>query len=206
MKISSNYQKYFRLIAKQLNYIYKRFTPPKRFLGDLLYSKEAANIANCLEHAVFNFTDEMLVLLVENFGEDVVKFWSGFNSLCYKFEREPKRQLKDLTNEIIKRINKSGLKIEECDLNDCVKDGQFKVAYYFDFCENDSIRPCPDFHFMRQEIDGTWSSKFGRCEKVETFDTLPEIYNESYRLQKIFKITNPYFHKLLSEDEKENQD
>lgn len=204
--MGKRYKSYFRMIAKQINCVYKRCILPKRVVGNLFYSEESANIANCLEHAVFNFTDDMLVLFEQNCGTEISKFWSAFNSLCFKFEREPKRQFKNVTSEIIKRISQTGLKIEECGINDNLEEGQCKVAYYFDFCENDSIRPCPDFHFMRQEIDGTWSSKFGRYEKVEIFEVLPEIYNETYSLQKIFKITNPYLHKFLSEDEKEKQD
>ena len=195
MEQNKDYKEYFKGIAKQLHIVYQQCYPPIRELKEFrYYSKEAAQISNCLEHAVFNFSDEMLGWLFEKFGEDMSKFWSNFSGMGSPFEKKPQQQLSDTTPQNIERIRETGLKVEECSLDDELEDGQWKVAYYFNLCDEKG-QFIPDFHFFRQEADGRWSSKLGRSMQICFYDELPQIFEGGYKLQKIFMITNPYIHK-----------
>ena len=190
-----NYEPLFKVIAKQLHIVYQQCYPPIRELGELrYYSKEAAQISNCLEHAVFNFSDEMLGWLFEKFGENMPKFWSNFSGLASVIDKKPQQQLNDTTPQIVERIRNTGLKVEECDIDAKPEEGQWKVAYYFNLCDEKG-QFIPDFHFFRQEADGRWSSKLGRSMQICFYDELPQIFEGGYKLQKIFMITNPYIYK-----------
>ena len=63
------------------------------------------------------------------------KFWSNFSGMGSPFEKKPQQQLSDTTPQIIERIRETGLKVEECSLDDELEDGQWKVAYYFNLCD-----------------------------------------------------------------------
>lgn len=190
-----NYEPYFKAIAKQLEVIYKQCYPPIRELKELrYYDKETTQIANCLEHAVFNFSDETLAWFKEKYGENVYKFWANFSSMGYVFDKEPKQQLEDVTPEIIERIKATGLKVEECSLDAKPEEGQWKIAYYFNLCDEPK-QFISDFHFFRQEPDGKWSTKIGKCSIVQYFDELPKLFRGGYKLQKIYMITNPHIYR-----------
>lgn len=191
-----NYELLFKAIAKQLEIVYRQCYPPIRELGELrYYSKEAARISNCLEHAVFNFSDEMLLWLSEKFGENMPKFWSNFSGLASVIDKKPQQQLNDTTPQIVERIRETGLEVDECDIDAKPEEGQWKVAYYFNLCDEKG-QFIPDFHFFRQEADGRWSSKLGKLSAVAFYDKLPEIFEGGYKLQEIYMITNPYHEKI----------
>lgn len=203
MEEIKDYKKYFKGIAKQLNRVYRREISQRTELGELMfYSEQTTQIANCLEHAIFNFTDEELLALVKKNGADIASFWRGFESLSSRFEIEPEEQLEKLTPEIIERITSTGLQIEECDIDAKPEEGQWKVAYYFNLCDEPN-QYISDFHFFRQEKDGTWSSKMGMGNHIRTFRRLPELFEGGYKLQKIFMITNPYLSKEMQEEKDE---
>ena len=190
-----NYDEYFKGIAKQLHVVYQQCYPPIREFGELRrYAKEPSQSANCLEHAVFNFSDEMLMWLLEKYGEDIYKFWSNFPGAASVLDKKPEEQLRDVTPQIVERIQSTGLKVEECGIDDEVEEGQWKVAYYFNLCDEKG-QFMPDFHFFRQEQDGRWSSKLGKMPHVQFYRKLPEIFAGGYKIQKVFKITNPYMYK-----------
>ena len=84
--------------------------------------------------------------------------------------------------------------MEECDIDAQPDERQWKVAYYFNLCDEPN-QYIPDFHFFRQEKDGTWSSKAGKDNRIHIFRRLPQLFEGGYKLQKIYMITNPYIHK-----------
>ena len=88
-----DFDSYFKGIAKQINRAYRRGNLQRTTLKELmLYSDQTAQIANCLEHAIFNFTDEKLLSLVKKNGANIENFWRGFESLSSRFEVEPEEQ------------------------------------------------------------------------------------------------------------------
>lgn len=94
-----------------------------------------------------------------------------------------------ITEQLEQKICKTGLLLEECQINDKIEDGQWKVAYYYKDGDD------KDFHFIRQEDDGIWSSKLGSYMEIDHFDTLPLMLGDEYCLAKIYKVTNPYVYK-----------
>ena len=48
-----------------------------------------------------------------------------------------------------------------------------------------------DFHFLRQNSDGSWSHKVGYLNRLDKFDTLPNIVNGNYELIKVLEIVKP---------------
>ena len=60
--------------------------------------------------------------------------------------------------------------------------GGYKIAFYLSF---------NDFHFLRQNSDGSWSHKVGYLNRIDKFDTLPNIVNGNYELIKVLEIVKP---------------
>lgn len=183
--------------AKQIKNAYKRNELKVRANGELRYNPDAAKLANCLEHAVFNFSDETLKGFIQNYGKDICLFWFNFDALGSMFDEKLEKQYKKVTAYIIDRIRLTGLKVKKCDIDAKPKGGQWKVAYYFSYGGLYT-----DFHFFRQEKDGRWSSKHGTEKEVHFFDELPKSYRDSYTLQSVYMITNPY-HEKIKDDENE---
>lgn len=178
-----------KCVIKKINVLLKRGKMPGR--GDEKYTIFNTFTVNCLGHAFFNFTNNQIKKLNSQYSEGFRYF------LWHIVEPEIQRDAyKFVTEQLEQKIRDTGLILEECDINDKVKDGQWKVAYYYkDGLQNE------DFHYMRQEKDGTWSSKLGSYRQIEHFDRLPLMYNDGYCLAKIYKVTNPYVYKETADEE-----
>lgn len=152
--------------------------------------KSYANQVNCFAHACLNLTNEQLDKL--NFS-NYDTFWFDIKSYSY----EPDEYVAKNFMKIMKRI---GLEVEKCNKKASPKnDNQWKVALYFGYTKFlDS-----DYHFIKQEQDGSWTSKVGWENKVDHFEQLPKIINSptgtEYKLFGTYIITNP--HKATQLDE-----
>lgn len=132
---------------------------------------------NCLGHAFFNFSNQQIRNLRRGYEDELRSFLWGLE--------EPSDQqdaFKLITEQLEQKICETGLLLEECQINDKIEDGQWKVAYYYKDGDD------KDFHFIRQEDDGTWSSKLGSYMEIDHFDTLPLMLGDEYCLAKIIKL------------------
>lgn len=79
--------------------------------------------------------------------------WLGSMSGC-------KKQLKESNEEMVKKLFKDcacvGKEIRECTYEEDVPEGWYKIAFLSDEKEENNIT---NFHFIRQDSDGTWSEK-----------------------------------------------
>lgn len=176
-----DFDRSFKGIIKEIKLILKRCAEPARQLKN--YSCFVTDEANCFIHAFFNFSDNTLEKIVKKHGY-------GALYTIWHIKNLKNKSAEQIGQELVKRVQKTGLQVEECDEYETMEKGQWRVAYY---------SSPTDYHFMRQEEDGTWSSKRGSLANVETFKKLPPKF-ESYKLKKYFKVTNLYIYK---EEEKE---
>ena len=58
----------------------------------------------------------------------------------------------------------------------------YKIAFYLSF---------NDFHFLRQNSDGSWSHKVGYLNRIDKLDTLPKTVNGNYELIRTLEIVKP---------------
>lgn len=173
----------FAGLIKDINKVLKR----GKIRGDQEYDFGSCYAVNCMGHAFFNFKNNDINDLSAHYKSELhYYFWMFDRFDMFHYYTSPRRLCKQTEKDLIEKIKKSSLKMEECKENDELERGQWKVAYFFSFEPGRE-----DFHFMRQEEDGEWSSKAGSSMKVEKFKKLPKKYN-NYRLIKIFKVTNPY--------------
>lgn len=148
---------------------------------------------NCFAHAFFNLKNGDIRELYRAYPNEMFEYFWSFQG----FKKASLLAYINVTREILKKIQQAGLQIEECSVDEKLEEGQWKVAYYFNF---DVMGK--DFHFMHQEPNGYWSSKQGANLMVDIFKELPETYSNGYKLQKIYKITNPYY---VKENDEENE-
>ena len=164
--------------------------------GKQKYTFNSAFSVNCLGHAVFNFQNKDIGELASNHRDELRDFFWLFERVEMFKHKIPSKQLcKKAEQDLFDKVHLAGLEIEECDIDDEVREGQYKIAYYFD-----STLAREDFHFMRQEPDGKWSSKAGMSLDVEEFSQLPKKFKD-YKLIKIFKVTNQHLCKDYVESE-----
>ena len=161
---------------KIMNNIFKRGYMPSR--GRVKYNFVSKYFTNCFGHACFNLTNSQLIKL----GINNVGVWSFFG--CFGLKTGSDEYIKTAKN----KIESVGLKIEESSLDEKIETNQWKVAYYYH--QNEYFGD--DFHFLRQEKDGSWSGKFASYKEIEYFDKPPKKYGGEYFLKGIYKITNPY--------------
>lgn len=167
-----------RAILK-LKKVFKMGYYPRRGYNDYLsYVNECPTsfLVNCFAHACFNLTDKMLQYF--NFGP--------IETECYTINTKiiPENYSK-IDQHFTEILNNVGLQVDQCNLRTKIENkSQWKVALYFSDIEQ-------DFHFLLQEKDNRWSSKQGWLENVSIYNNLPNIYNETYKLFDIKKITNP---------------
>lgn len=138
---------------------------------------------NCFAHACFNLTNQQIT---ENCLDKIDAL--SFRNLIEDFFESDSSIATRLKNF----IRKTGLEIEECSDEEELAENQWRVALYF--CNGFFFR---DFHFILNEKDGCWSSKYGNENVLEFFETRPdkyiaEKYNDSYKYYRSYKITNPY--------------
>ncbi len=179
-------------VIKKINTMLKRGKMAGR--GREKYTIFNTFSVNCFGHAVFNFSNQEIRNLRRKHEDELRTF------LCGLWEPDDnKESFKDITEQLEQKIRDTGLILEECQEGDKVKEGQWKVAYYY----YDDGGIDKDFHFMRQEKDGRWSSKLGTFMEIEYYDRLPLMFNYGYCLAKVYKVTNPYIYKEASDEEKD---
>ena len=141
--------------------------------------------ANCFAHACLNLTNEQLDKLNLDRCDT-----NTFDIKTYLYE-----PIEHMENTFLKRIQRFGLKATPCEDNDLFnRENQWKVALYF------GLSPLTldyDYHFLKQEKDGTWSSKVGwGSTELQLFSSLPDTYispnNVGYSYYKTYIITNPF--------------
>ena len=138
---------------------------------------------NCLGHACFNLTNEIIVDYGITF-DDVQALWN-FDT----FNKNPKLTIENISSF----IEEVGLKIRKSSSEEELGENEWKIAYYFS-------KDKDDYHFMLQERDGRWSSKSGADSSITYFNEAPEEFvSESrqngrieYVLEDFYVITNPY--------------
>lgn len=183
-----------RGFVKEIKKVFSRSQIPSR--GSQKYNFVNTFKVNCLEHAFFNFTNKEIRKISREFSHELFEFLWIFEALqTYMFYSTPTQVYNKIHDELIDKIKSVGLKIEDCLINEELKDNQWKVAFYFNPEAGEE-----DFHFMRQEKDGTWSSKAGKYMKVQKFDEPPELFRENYQLVKFFKVTNSCFSKDIQDE------
>ena len=151
------------------------------------YSRQA----NCFEHACLNLTNQQLKKL--SLGDEAGDL---FDIHSYDYEDTTSMQ-----ETFVDRLKLFGLIAESCPADYTPKNkNQWKVALYFGysrFCGD------TDFHLLKQEKDGSWSSKIGWSDDVEILPSLPEKYipphGTEYVLYNTYIITNPYADKGITE-------
>ena len=163
--------------------------------GEQEYTMSTALTVNCMGHSFFNFENKDIEEISKEYDDELRDFFWLFERFkMFQYHLPSKLISKKVEKDLADKMALAGLEIEECEKDDEVEDGQYKVAYYFKFKLGRE-----DFHFMRQEKDGTWSSKMGASMGISKYNSLPRKFND-YKLIKIFKVTNPYIYK---EEEKE---
>lgn len=169
---------------KFMNKIFERGDYAGR--GNEKYTFVTSHYVNCFGHAFFNFRNKYLNKLIRRYPMQLYDFFFYFKGIKYRGDKAYEK----ITQDMLERIKMTGLEITESDIDEKLEDGEWKVAYYFNFDDREI-----DFHFLRQEKDGSWSGKFGKSKRVESFEQLPIIYDGRYYLRGIFKIKNPFFEK-----------
>lgn len=139
---------------------------------------------NCFSHACLNLTNEQLdKLKLDNYDTYV------FDIKSYQYQ--PKEEI---AKTFPKRLKRFGLIAKHCDKEEnSILKNQWKVALYFGFSRSTLDY---DYHFLKQEEDGTWTSKIGWSNGFEILDSIPDIYHSpsgtDYHLDSTYIITNPY--------------
>lgn len=151
-----------------------------------------AGMANCVEHACFNFSNQQLDSI--GIGTDEAEnVYGGFI--------EPDRECsgQEMEEKLMALVRDAGLFIEKESETSVLEPNQWRIALYFE-------EFYPDIHVLIQEKDGSWSGKCGYNVEVETFDSLPHLWNDYYRLCGTYVITNPYAEKkTIFENEKQRE-
>lgn len=137
-----------------------------------------ASLANCVEHACFNFSNEQLDFIGIS-SDESENVYGGF------IESDKEYGSQELEEKLIDLVRETGLLIEKEISPQNLDSNQWRIAFYFE-------EFFPDIHVLLQEKDGTWSGKCGYNVEVEEFETLPELWNDYYRLCGTYIITNPY--------------
>ena len=147
--------------------------------------KPFAHQINCFAHACLNLTNQQL----EKLNLDHCDTYR-FDIKSYRYEPP-----EEIEKTFPKRLKRFGLAVQPCDKNFVPQNkNQWKVALYFGFSSS-----CLDYdyHFLKQEKDGCWTSKVGwGCDTLEIHHSLPETYHSpsgtDYKLHQTYIITNPY--------------
>lgn len=131
------------------------------------------DICNCVAHAFFNPTNEIL----KNYGfdsqDDIFGTFGANQGSAAVF------------SEILHFVKDVGLKVEECARDTTISNFKsWKVDAYFRY-----ISTNPDYHFMLQESRGIYSHKWGFSGDVSVLCEAPEHYR-NYDYCATYLITN----------------
>ncbi len=81
--------------------------------------------------------------------------------------------IEEAKRAFIADMNVLGITVEESDLKQKVRNGQWKIVFFFD--ENDKEH---DFHFARQDKNRKWSNKCGIDGPITRLGRIPKHYPE----------------------------
>ncbi len=173
-----------KFIIKQINKALKCGTTLRQY--ESYDTAQHFNHVNCFFHACYNFPNKDLDKLVKSIGyEDI------YNDLPVGFDI---KSIKPTKKHMLKFIKKSGLKVKKYKPKAILKSNQHVVALYFAFSNNPKSEH--DFHFLIQEKNGAWTGKKGYSTILQKYKELPKeiplTFNNPYKLEDIFIITNPY--------------
>ena len=144
-------------LIKAINEIYKLGYLPSRenqsYTFKLKSKTEVGQIVNCFEHACFNLKNEHFV--EHKLTHTHTKYFWLFGGAGW--------QDIDTASELFGFLQETGLIVHTCKETDECEFNEWKVALYF---SDDEVH---DFHFLRQEKNGEWTSKCGHETKVERY-------------------------------------
>lgn len=101
---------------------------------------------------------------IEQFPDYEVFDIPGFSG----FEFEYPENEEELVRRVFQDMKLLGVDIKVSSINEPLKKDEWKIAIYYSNY---------DFHFMRQDRDGTWSHKLGYSPHIFYENTPPEKYN-----------------------------
>ena len=139
---------------------------------------------NCFEHACLNLTNELFDQLQFNEHDYYI-----FDAKEHAFQPE-----ETVEANFIKKMKDFGLRTRKAHFSSKLKVNEWKVALYFGY----TSMLDKDYHFLRQEKDGQWSSKIGWLPEVEYLKKPPRTYfthGIEYKLYGFYIITNPNYKK-----------
>ncbi|MBE7074171.1 MAG: hypothetical protein E7379_03680 [Clostridiales bacterium] len=155
-------------------------------------TKNYAYLTNCLGHACFNLTNEQL----KNFDESDASTFGNFIQSIFHAN-------KYIAKDIFKFVKECGLKVSPSTKLSNVKDNEWKIALYFGWYGNRK-----DYHFLLQEKDETWSSKWGTTSELYFIDTPTKKLSHNgynYNLYGFYKISNPHTKKIKNKQPVEKE-
>ena len=178
-------------VVKKINQILKLgYVPARKNQSYMAVTREGyvvSDIANCLEHSFFNLTNQHFYAYNITYSETDI-FFSFLNPDF----TNPRVQM---IEEVLAFVKSTGLKIRPCKEDKKLGANQWKVGAYFAERPVNMPQLQCDIHFVLQEQDGTWSSKFGQFEDIKIYKNLPKKINTEFReyeLVNTYQVTNPY--------------
>lgn len=174
---------------KKANQIFKLgYVPSRKSESYFCVIKKAneniltGNLCNCLCHACFNFLNEHYKSY--DFSEYEMLSTQGFINQCKTKE--------EISLKIQNFLKSTGLKVEKDSQYNDLKENQWRVALFFDEITFGNVHLIRDFHFMLEEKDKTWSSKENFEPKLNVLNSLPQNYQDYYKLHEVFVLENPF--------------
>lgn len=169
LKISMDSPKYFELYKEYIKLLILISSNNPSFNDDV---KKYIN-GNCYSYALDIFNPEGISNVILQLGLNV-----GYLSRNLVYNGTKEKYLYGLAKDF-EELNIDSYEISS-DLPN--EHGGYKIAFYLSF---------NDFHFLRQNSDGSWSHKVGYLNRLDKFDTLPNIVNGNYELIKVLEIVKP---------------
>ncbi len=177
-----------RSLIKDISTIFALGYVPSRGDESYLYKTKShtttASLCNCFGHACFNLTNQQLDDL-NIYDSDIIAL-QGYCGADLSIKTKS-----EITKHLFKIVKDAGLIVKPCTKESILKNNQWKVALYFDELSIYNKTYLRDFHFLKQEKDGSWSSKIGYRPEVKKVETLPKQYDYYYSLYGVYSITNP---------------
>ena len=166
--------------------------------GKEKYSRYIAKYVNCLAHACFALTNAQVKEYVCRQYVDNIHCPTPFATFAGK-------GTSGKLDEIFEFLQQTGLKISSSNGEEILAANQCRIAIYFakacDHPDPDKKWQSTDFHFLRQESDGSWTGKAGISRKVKRYKSLPQALplekENPYVLHSLYILTNPHASAIL---------
>ena len=168
-KIPMNSPKYYELYKEYIKLLLLVSSNNPSFNDD---AKRYVN-GNCYSYALDIFNPEGISNVIMQLGLNI-----GYLSKNLVFKGTPEKYLYGLAKDF-EELNIDSYETS-VDLPNC--HNGYKIAFYLSF---------NDFHFLRQNSDGSWSHKVGYLNRIDKLDTLPKTVNGNYELIRTLEIVKP---------------